>query len=126
MTSTVESGLTEGDHDNDEGEVVSGDEGEEMEHDGPQEVPLLSSLSSLLLKLSGSNAVSALDLIVGCVELCGEERGMEEEEDGEINPHAIAKGHLLKATRTIMVRDRDIHVHTCSKTVHTLLECTCH
>lgn len=102
MTSAVESGLTDGSHD--DGEIISGDEGvESMEQDGLQEVPLLSSLLSLLLQLSGCNAVSAINLIVGCVVLCIENGRTEEEEDGEINPHAITKLHLLKATKTLMV-----------------------
>ena len=106
MTSAVESGLTDGSHD-DDGEIVSDDEGAEpMEHDGLQEVPLLPSLSSLLLQLSGANAVTAVNLVVGCVMLCIEKGGMEddeEDEDGEINPHTITKLHLLKATKIIMV-----------------------
>ena len=76
-----------------------------MEHDGFQEPSLLSSLSSLLLQLSGADAISALNLIVGGVVLSTGDKGMEEEEeeDGEINPRAIAKGHLSRATKTLMV-----------------------
>lgn len=113
MTSAVESTLADTSGcGEDEGALLSADEGEEMEHDGfPKESPLLSSLSSLLLQLSGSNAVSALNLIVGCVVLC-QEKGIaeeEEEEDGEINPLAIAKVNLLKATKALMVIYRMYH-----------------
>ena len=77
-----------------------------MEHDGFQEPSLFSSLSSLLLQLSGADAISALNLIVGGVVLSTGDKGMEEEEeeDGEINPRAIAKGHLARATKSLMVK----------------------
>lgn len=108
MASAVESGLADTSRDGeDEEEIESGEENEDMDHDGVRELPLLESFSSIFLQLTGANAVASLNLIVGCVSLCLEKGGAEEEEeeeDGEINPRAIAKGHLLKAIKSLMVR----------------------
>lgn len=67
----------------------------------------LASLSSLLLQLSGEEAVMAIDLILDCMKLCNtnksENHSEDEEEDGEINTSAIAKGQVVDLAKLLLV-----------------------
>ena len=69
--------------------------------------PFLASLSSLLLQLSGEEAVLGINLILDCMKLCStkssENHSEDEEEDGEINTSAIAKGQLLDLVKLLLV-----------------------
>ena len=117
LCGAIEGGISDSDGDRnrdkeDEGELVSDNENEEdegrggggeMEHSGLT-VSIVSNLSSILLQLSGPDAISAINLIIGCVILCKISNDCDEEEDGEINTSAIAKRQLLEGVQQLMVR----------------------